>query len=150
MSAKSLGVAGIRPCAGNRGVTCTCPPMRCNMEDPEHLPNCSASEICSCRSDDPWRMKKWDKQALWEVLYRSYLRGEWKPKPIDNSDGGPCPADCAICKAEPQPVHDMNSATHRGEAPDGIMDLCPACVAEQPLSWHYRGDHHRRDLGKIQ
>ena len=57
MSAESLGVAGARPCAGNRGVTCTCPPMRCNMEDPAHLPGCSASEMCTCREDDPWRMR---------------------------------------------------------------------------------------------
>ena len=146
MSAVSLGVAGVRPCAGNRGAFCTCPAMRCNMEDPEHLPNCSASEICTCREDDPWRMRPWTKQAIWEVLYRSALRREWKPKPIDNSKDGPCPEDCPICLATPKPQHDMTASQHTGEPPDGIMDLCPACVEEQPMSWHYKGDHHRQML----
>ena len=146
MSAESLGVAGVRPCAGNRGATCTCPAMRCNMEDPAHLPYCSASETCSCLSDDPWRMKRAWKQRLWEVLYKSYLRGEWKPKPIDNSKDGSCPPDCPICKERGEPQHDLTASQHTGEAPDGIMDLCPACVNEQPMGWHYRGDHHRAEL----
>ena len=57
MTAESLGVAGVRPCLGHRGATCTCRFGHCNMEDPAHLPYCSASEMCTCLEDDPWRFR---------------------------------------------------------------------------------------------
>lgn len=65
----------------------------------------------------------------------------------DKSKSGPCPPDCPICREGGEPEHDMTSATHTGEAPDGIMDLCPKCVADMG-GIHYRGDWHRWEIAE--
>lgn len=67
-----------------------------------------------------------------------------KSKGKDVSVGGPCPADCPICAREPELEHDLTASQHTGIPPDGIMDLCPKCVADDPNAFHYQGDWHRK------
>lgn len=65
------------------------------------------------------------------------------PRGVDLSEGGPCPADCEYCEADRTIGHDMDASNHTGEAPDGIMGLCPRCVMDSG-SFHYTADWHRQ------
>lgn len=64
----------------------------------------------------------------------------------DISLGGPCPPDCPFCAEMKLLEHELDCSPHSGEPPDGIMDMCPKCMADDPATFHYRGDWHRKML----